>query len=104
MKVLHQHHNFTSYQCDRSRAFYIDFGHKTIQLSFCQFLAFREQVKRIDLESHFNGKNRHGLEILVLCNRAHIMIFDTRECIALKELLRGSLAMLELNTLLCASV
>lgn len=104
MRVLHQSKNFTSFQCDKTRAFYLDFGHKTIKLSFCQFLAFRQQVKNIDLDAHFSGKNLHGMEILVLCNRSHIFIFNTIECIALKELVQGSFAMLELNSLLTTPV
>ncbi|WP_081210555.1 hypothetical protein [Salegentibacter sediminis] len=104
MNTIFKAHNFTSYQCDSSRAFYIDVKHKMIKLSFCQLLAFREQVKHIDLDAHFSGKNKHGIEILVLCNRCHIFIFDTFECIALKELMDGTFAMLELNSLLTTRV
>lgn len=104
MKVLHQSRNFTSYQCDNSRAFFIDFGHRSLKFSFCQFLAFRQQVRNINLEAHFNGENRHGMEILVLCNRAHVLLFDTHECIALKDLVNGSFATLELNSMLTVTV
>ncbi|MGY5851567.1 hypothetical protein [Salegentibacter sp. F14] len=104
MNTLYKAHNFTSFQCDRSRAFHIDFGDKLVKLSFCQLLALREQVKNIDLDAHFNGKNAHGIEIFVLCNRSHILIFDTFQCIALKDLLKGTFAMLELNSLLSAEV
>lgn len=104
MNTLYKAHNFTSYQCDSSRVFHIDFKHRLVKLSFCQLLAFREQVKNIDLDAHFGGTNKHGIEILVLCNRSHIFIFDTYECIALKELMDGTFAMLELNSLLSAGV
>ncbi|HSP39938.1 MAG TPA: hypothetical protein VLN46_00795, partial [Gillisia sp.] len=79
--------------------FIFDLGHKTVQLSFCQLLAFRQNVLKIDLESHFSGKNKHGIEILVLCNREHIFILDTHQVIDLKEFMKGTFAMLELNTL-----
>ncbi|MGW1454045.1 hypothetical protein ACWBC2_03545 [Salegentibacter agarivorans] len=104
MKVLHQSQFFTSYQCDKQRCFFIEFPHKTIQLGFCQFLAFRQQVKEIDLDSHFNGQNPHGLEMLMLCNRQHFFVLNTLECIDLKEFITGSFAMLELNSLLTNSV
>ncbi len=104
MKVLHQAQHFTAYQCDHSRAFVIDFGHKQVTFTFCQFLAFRHQVKNIDLSKHFSGENKHGFEIMVLCNRKHIFIFNTHECIALKDLLKGSFTMLELNSVLAASL
>ncbi|WP_372916811.1 hypothetical protein [Salegentibacter sp.] len=103
MNTLYKAQKFTSFQCDNSRVFYIEFEHKTVKLSFCQLLAFREQVKNIDLDAHFSGKNKHGIEILVLCNRSHILIFGTLECIALKELMQGTFAMLELNSLLTAT-
>jgi hypothetical protein len=100
MKVLHQSQFFISYQCDKQRCFFIEFPHKRIKLSFCQLLAFRQQVKEIDLNAHFNGQNSHGLEMLMLCNRQHFFIFSTLECIDLKEFITGSFAMLELNSLL----
>ena len=99
MNLLFQSRFFASYQSDRDRRFIFDLGHKTVQLSFCQLLAFRQNVLKIDLESHFSGKNKHGIEILVLCNREHIFIFDTHQVIDLKEFMKGTFAMLELNTL-----
>lgn len=99
MNLLYQSRYFSSYQSDRDRLFAIDFGHKTIHLSFCQLLAFRQNVLKIDLYTHFSGENKHGIEILILCNREHVLIFDTHQVIDLKELIRGTFAMLELNTL-----
>jgi len=99
MNLLYQSRYFSSYQSDKDRRFVFDFGHKTIQLSFCQLLALRQNVLKIDLYTHFSGENKHGIEILVLCNREHIFIFDTHEVIDLKEFIKGTFAMLELNTL-----
>ncbi|MCM4159439.1 hypothetical protein FHG64_11215 [Antarcticibacterium flavum] len=99
MKLLHQSQFFTSYQSDRGRCFYFDFGHKVVKLSFCQLLALRQQVRKIDLDSHFDGTNPHGMEILMLCNREHMFIFNTLETVDLKESVRGTFAMLELNSL-----
>ena len=103
MKVLYQSQFLTSYQCDKKRCFFIAFPHKTIQLGFCQLLAFRQQVNKIDLESHFNEKNQHGMEMLMLCNRQHFFIFNTLESIDLKEFITGTFAMLELNSLITTS-
>ena len=104
MKVLHQSQFFTSYQCDKQRCFFIKFPHKTVKLGFCQLLAFRQQVREIDLEAHFNGQNTHGMEMLMLCNRQHFFVLNTLESIDLKEFVTGTFAMLELNSLLTASV
>jgi hypothetical protein len=99
MNLLFQSRFFTSYQSDRDRHFVFDLGHKVIKLSFCQLLAFRQRVLQIDLDTHFSGENKHGQEILVLCNREHIFIFDTHQVIDLKDFMRGTFAMLELNTM-----
>ncbi|UJH90520.1 hypothetical protein LZ575_17195 [Antarcticibacterium sp. 1MA-6-2] len=99
MRTLFQSRRYTSYQCDNSRCIFIDFQGKIIKFSFCQLLALRQQVKKIDLHTHFSGENKHGLEILVLCNREHIFILDTSEIIDLKDLIHGSFVMLELNSL-----
>lgn len=99
MNLLFQSKYFSSYQSDKDRHFIFDFGHKTVQLSFCQLLAFRNKVLKIDLDTHFSGENKHGVEILVLCNREHILIFDTHQVIDLKEFIIGTFAMLELNSL-----
>lgn len=102
MKLLHQSQFFASYQSDHGRCFYFDFGHKVIKLSFCQLLAFRHQVRTISLDAHFDGTNIHGMEILTLCNREHIFIFNTLEIADLKEFVRGTFAMLELNSMVSA--
>lgn len=100
MRVLHQTRFFSSYQNDRARSIYIDFGHKNVRFSFCQLLAFREQIKNIDLATHFNGENEHGLEIMSLCNREHLLVFNSLEILDLKELMYGTFAALELQSLL----
>lgn len=99
MRPLFQSRQYTSYQCDKGRCFYIDFQGKTVKFSFCQLLALRQQVRKIDLNAHFSGENKHGLEILILCNREHIFILDTSEVIDILNLVHGTFVMLELNTL-----
>lgn len=100
MNLLHQSYNFASHQCDRDRCFYIDFGKKQVKLTFCQLLSLRHKVQRINLEAHFDGKyNNSGIEILTLCNREHLFILDTKEIIELKELLRVTFGVLEINSL-----
>lgn len=99
MTLLFQSQYFTSYQAEKGRHFIFDFNHKMMKLSFCQLLAFRQKVKEIDLEKHFTGENVHGMEILLLCNREHMFIFNTHEVVDLKEFIQGTFAMLQLNSL-----
>lgn len=100
MNLLYKSKYFATYQCDSKRCFYFDFGQKPISISFCQLLALRNKVNAINLEAHFNSDlNKHGIEILMLCNREHILILDTLQVIDLKALLKASFGMLELNAL-----
>ncbi|MGB7842014.1 MAG: hypothetical protein WBL21_04445 [Salinimicrobium sp.] len=102
MNLLYQSYYFASYQCDHDRSFYIDFGNKKIKLSLCQLLSIRKKVQDIDLEAHFNEDlNYHGIEILTLCNREHLFILDTLQVIDLKQLLKATFGMLEVNSLVC---
>lgn len=100
MNLIYQSQFFKFFQSDRDRNFILDFGHKTVKFRFCQLLAFRQQLKNIDLESHFNGENKHGIEILMLCNKEHIFIFNTFEILDLRLLLQGTFTMTELNSML----
>lgn len=105
MHLLYKSYYFASYQCDNSRSFYLDFGHKQVKLSFCQLLAIRQKVQAIDLSSHFDKDlNYNGIEILTLCNREHLFILDTLQLIDLKQLLKATFGVLELNSLVSQSL
>lgn len=100
MNLLYKSYYFASYQCDHSRSFYIDFRHKQVRFSFCQLLALRQKVQAIDISSHFDrDQNYSGIEILTLCNREHLFVFDTLEVIDLKQLLKVTFGILELNSI-----
>ena len=100
MNLLYKSYYFASYQCDKSRSFYLDFGHKQVKLTFCQLLSIRQKVNAINLDSHFDkDMNYNGIEILTLCNREHLFILDTLQVIDLKQLIKATFGMLELNSL-----
>ena len=100
MNLLYKSYYFSSYQCDHSRSFCIDFGHKQVKLSFCQLLSIRQKVQAIDISSHFDKELNHGgIEILTLCNREHVFVLDTLQVIDLQRLLRATFGVLELNSL-----
>lgn len=100
MNLLYQSYYYASYQCDRGRCFYVDFGDKTVKLSFCQLLSLRQKIQKVNLDAHFDRDlNYHGIEILTLCNREHLFILDTLQIIDLKQLLKATFGMLELNSI-----
>ncbi len=105
MNLLYKSYYYSSYQCDNKRCFFVDFGEKPVKLSFCQLLALRQKVNSIDLNAHFDSNfNAHGIEILSLCNREHILILDTLQVIDLKQLIKATFGMLELNALVAQTL
>lgn len=105
MNLLYTSHFFASYQCDSTRCFRIDFGQKSYRLTFCQLLALRQKVKAIDLDAHFDDtRNSSGIEILSLCNREHILILETLQVVDLKDLLKATFGVMELNALVSTSL
>lgn len=99
MNLLYESEYFQCYQCDSQRCFFLSYEGKTVRMTCCQLLAFRTKVSRIDLSSHFSGENEHGIEILSLCNREHLLILDTHQLIDLKQLVKVTFGMFELNDL-----
>lgn len=105
MNLLYKSYYYASYQCDNKRCFFVDFGDKPVKFSFCQLLALRQKVNSIDLNAHFDSElNFHGIEILTLCNREHILILDTLQVIDLKQLIKATFGMLELNAMVAQNL
>lgn len=91
MKVIERSKFYTLYQADKERCHYLDMGQKTVRLSFCQLLALRQKVTQIAIEDHFHSDlNKHGFEILTLCNNEHLFILNTLEVLDLKNLIHNS--------------
>lgn len=105
MNLLYHNTYYAAYQCDLKRCFVIDFGHKSVSLTFCQLLCLRNKVNAMDLAAHFDeAQNSAGIEILTLCNRQHLFILDTHQVIALKELIKNTFAALELHSVIAQPV
>ncbi|MFI2741335.1 hypothetical protein ACG2LH_01235 [Zhouia sp. PK063] len=99
MELLFTAKNYTVYQSLKERCFYIDFDEKLVKLSFCELLAFRQKINQINIDTHFDrAVNNSGLEIISLCNKKHLFIFDTLQIIALKKLVNGAIAALEFSS------
>ncbi|NAY92020.1 hypothetical protein GTQ34_08820 [Muricauda sp. JGD-17] len=88
MKLVHSSKYYSLYQPVGERCFYVDFGQKTVRMSLCQLLSLRQKVFDISIEDHFDSDlNRHGFEVLMLCNKEHLFILNTLEVLDLKELI-----------------
>jgi hypothetical protein len=98
MNTVYQSKFYTLNQSDVDRCFYIDFGQKVVKLSFCQLLALRQKVNSISIETHFDADlNRHGFELLMLCNKEHLFLLNTIEVLDLKHLVCHGFALLGIS-------
>ncbi|HAI42526.1 MULTISPECIES: hypothetical protein [unclassified Maribacter] len=98
MKVVFQSKFYTLYQSDKEKCHYLDMNQKTIKLSFCQLLALRNKVQNISIENHFDSDlNKHGFEVLMLCNKEHLFILNTIELLDLKTLVDYSFISLDID-------
>lgn len=98
MILLSKSKYYTLHQSDEERCYFIDFGNKSVKTSFCQLLALREKVKNINITNHFySSENKHGLEILTLCNKEHLFILNTSEILDLTFLIKDSFIALGLS-------
>lgn len=99
MSIIYQSKFYIFYQSDTDRCFYLDFGQKIVRLSFCQLLGLRHKINSISIESHFDSDlNKHGFEILTLCNKEHLFLLNTLEVLDLKELVNNSFFLLDVPT------
>lgn len=97
MDIVYRSSFYTLYQSSKERCFYIDFGSKMVRMSLCQLLSLRHKVMTIAIERHFDSTlNKHGFEILQLCNKSHLFILNTFEILDIKQLITGGFATLGL--------
>jgi hypothetical protein len=76
----------------------VDFGQKMIRMSLCQLLSLRYKVMSIPIENHFDSDvNKHGFEVLLLCNKEHLFVLNTYEILDLKQFVEQSFISLGLS-------
>ena len=89
------------HQCDQDNCFYLHFQDRQTSFRVCGLLAFKKKIDQVDLVALLlDERNRSGLEIVRTCQNQAIFVLTIREILELKELLAGTLVMLELNSIL----
>lgn len=98
MILLEKSKYYSIHQAVDQRCFHVDFGQKSVQLSFCQLLALREKINAISMGSLFDtDTNKHGLYFLTLCNNEHLFVLNILEVLDLKSLVQNSFAAMGLS-------
>ncbi len=88
-------------QDDLARQFILNFKGKTVRLKACEFLNFKRYVDQISLEDMIL-RDGIGMDLQIIHHpRANqIFVLTLCEVIAMKELLNGTMVMLELQRIL----
>ncbi len=103
MELLFTSKYYASYQSIKDRCFFIDFGHKTVKVSFCQLLSLRHKAKKLSSHEHLEYMLNHcDVTLLTFCDKEHLILLDTLQVLDFTELIQGTFAMMELNTVLTA--
>ncbi|MEW7279341.1 hypothetical protein ABW636_12175 [Aquimarina sp. 2201CG1-2-11] len=101
MELVFSSKYYTSYQSSVERCFYIDFGHKTVKVSFCQLLSLRYKAKQMSSYEYLDQLLNHNDTVLLsLCDKQHMILLDTLMVLDFIDLMKGTFAMLELNAVL----
>jgi hypothetical protein len=88
----------TVFQCDCESCWYIDFGGNLARFDYRCLLLLKKAVYNINVEELLlKSAKSADIEIVFICASDHCYVLDTMQIIALKELLEGTFAMLELN-------
>jgi len=91
----------STYQSDQDRCFYLNFQGRQLPMSVCSLIAFKKKVDAIDLVSMLTDESDYAdIALVSTCRQEAFFVLSIREVIELKELLAGTLVMLELNSIL----
>ncbi len=97
--LVYQTGHASVYQCDANDSFVLCLGEERLTFSVCEFIAFRRRLQQIDLDD-LVASDTPDLEIVNLPHCDRLFVLTASEVLALRELLAGSFAMLELNSII----
>lgn len=100
MHLIYSTSNGQFCQDDCKNNFVLSYKGNTIELSVCSFIAFKSKLEATRVEEIIlsDAMYKH-IEIISLCNLDRILVLTIDEIIELRDLLQGSLVMLELNSI-----
>ncbi len=89
----------TVYQSDRESCVYLEFAGRKARYKFACLQRLKKAINGISLEK-MTDVNHPGIEIIFLCGAEECFVLDITEILNLRELLEGTFAMFELNSIL----
>ncbi len=98
-EIYHTRHGKT-FQNDKDNRFVLAYKGVEYKLAVCSLIAFKSKLDQLNVEEMLlSDASLNSLEIIPLCNKEHLMILTLDEIIEMKDLISGTLVMLELNSI-----
>lgn len=90
-------------QCNNKNCFWLEFSGDTTPFRVADFLQFKRKVDEIDLEEMLVDPSRKSdYTVLMPFRSQRCFVLSLAQLLALKELLKGAMFMLDLNSLIKA--
>ena len=87
-------------QNDKDNRFYLEYKGKEYRMAVCALIAFKTKLDQLNIEELLLGDaSANSIEIIPLCNKEHLLVLTLEELIEMKDLIPGTLVMLELNSI-----
>ncbi|MEO9966218.1 MAG: hypothetical protein ABJF11_10540 [Reichenbachiella sp.] len=87
-------------QNDKDNCFYIHFKGNEYRMSVCALIAFKTRLDQLNIDTLLlSDATCDGLEVIPMCDKDRLMVLTLDEIIEMKDLIPGTLVMLELNSI-----
>jgi len=105
MNLVYQTSNGQVFQSDTENCFYLNFKGETYRMNACAIIALKTKLDALNIEQILlTDAHRQPIEIIPLCNNDRILVLTVEEIIEMKDLIPGTLVMLELNSIVCQRI
>ena len=104
LEQIYSSNSCATYQCDSSNALYLDIYGERFQLNICTLIAFRKKLFDVNLEYLLLDSESAPIEILNLHCLDKLFVLSIDEIIELRDLMDGTFAMLQLNSIIHQSI
>ncbi|MEO9804194.1 MAG: hypothetical protein ABJF04_13140 [Reichenbachiella sp.] len=87
-------------QNDKDNCFYLQYKGNEYRMAVCALIAFKSKLDQLNIEEMLlSDTSLNSIEIIPLCNKERLLVLTLDEIIEMKDLIPGTLVMLELNSI-----
>jgi len=101
MHLIYQTANGKVLQSDLDNHFTLSFKNLDFRFNICGLIAFKSKISTVDVSTKLlSSELCDDLEIFSMCNNERLMVLTMSEIVEMRDLLSGTFAMMELNSIL----